>query len=272
MQNHDLTILVVLYGKNVWESQTLKTLISCENLNYRLVIWNNGPKRLEEKNKAWLTENFYNYDVKETIENISLSKLYNKFISEYLAEKYIILDDDSEINSNYLKDAINYIDNGVAIPVIKVKNVEQAPKVNNKYKNSPYQPEERVEAITSGIVLSRAIIDVVSKKYQNVFDERFGFYGVDTSFFWRLKNIKASNQITTIHHLNHSLSRLNEESDSLKKFRSKERSIDVALQIRYYSSSKCYNFLRVIISALLKRNRLSAYYIIKYYMIGHHYK
>lgn len=274
MQNkiNDLIILVVLYGKNTWQSETLRTLSQCDERGYQLLVWNNGPKGLLEQDYLWLDENFSQYDTKETLENISLSKLYNKFISSYSAHKYVIFDDDSEINSLYLNDVMNYIGDGVAVPVIKVQNIECGPKVNSKYKCSPYRPDDRVEAITSGIVINKKITDAVASVYNDVFDEKFGFYGVDTSFFWRLKKMYISDKIETIHPLNHSLSRLTDEPKNIKKFRCKERSIDVALQIRYYNESKIYSFIRVITSALLGRNKLNAYYIAKYFIIGTHYK
>ncbi|EPC6089349.1 glycosyltransferase family 2 protein [Citrobacter freundii] len=274
MQNqiNNLIILVVLYGKNTWQSETLRTLAQCENYNFQLLVWNNGPKGLLEQDSLWLAERFPRYDIKETLENISLSKLYNRFILSYPSQKYVILDDDSEINSLYLNDVVNYIGSGVAVPIIKVQNVECGPKVNNRYKCSPFKPDDRVEAITSGIVISNKITDAVLNIYKDVFDERFGFYGVDTSFFWRLKKMYMSDKIETIHPLNHSLSRLTDEPKNIKKFRRKERSIDVALQIRYYSESKLYDFIRVIASALLGRNKLNAYYIMRYFIVGHHYK
>lgn len=270
MQN--TIILVVLYGKNTWQSETLRTLAQCKEYNYQLLVWNNGPKKFLEQDYLWLGENFPRYDIKETLKNISLSKLYNEFISSYPAYKYVILDDDSEINSLYLNDVINYIDDGVAVPIIRVQNIECGPKVNNKYKCSPFKSDDRVEAITSGIVISNKITDAVVSIYKDVFDERFGFYGVDTSFFWRLKKMYISDKVKTIHPLNHSLSRLTDEPKNIKKFRCKERSIDVALQIRYYSESKIYDFIRVIVSALLGRNKLNAYYIIRYFIVGRHYK
>lgn len=109
------SILVVLYNKKIYQSQTLVSLkeLSVNLNNFELVIWNNGPDELDKSEKyhceffSSLEAKFCFVNIIETIDNISLSKIYNKFINESKSEKYIILDHDSYLNIDYINDVIN---------------------------------------------------------------------------------------------------------------------------------------------------------------------
>lgn len=238
---YKLSILVLLYNKEVVESETLNSLsrvLKKNDKDINLVIWNNGPNHINNID----TEEVFG-DVKvtinETIYNESLSVIYNRFISEYPSIKYIILDHDTYLNGEYLESAINS-EKDISLPIISSNNRVVYPKVEDamcskKSVGSCYFG--RVTTIASGLVVSNNIAEILKDKFGNVFDERFFFYGVDSSFFYRLELIDQNVSKLILPGVEHSLSKNEIESAVVTKFRIFERSIDIALTVRYYSSS-----------------------------------
>jgi hypothetical protein len=232
------SFLVLIYNKEICESKTLNSLLesNVKFNNCNLVIWNNGPKHLKDKDLLMLEEKGFSCQLVETIENIALSKIYNQFIEKSEACKYVILDDDSVLNDGYLNCAITSKIDKISIPPIVVDRIITGPLINNRiYDNSfNYEKIHTVVAIGSGIILGRDILKTISSKYKNVFDEDFYFYGVDSSFFYRINKLDLVTNVEICDSIEHSLSRLEEESEGIKSFRRKERSYDLGLQIRKY--------------------------------------
>ncbi|WP_413691538.1 hypothetical protein [Psychromonas sp. KJ10-2] len=110
------------------------------------------------------------------------------------------------------------------------------PKIQNKpyYSGVNITRKSKVVSIGSGLVIGRDVAAFVKKIYGDIFDERFYLYGVDTTFFLRVFNSNLSNRINIISGFQHSLSRLQKESNEVKKFRCIERSYDKGLTIRFY--------------------------------------
>ncbi|MBB1356384.1 hypothetical protein H5072_20460, partial [Pseudoalteromonas sp. SR45-5] len=102
-----LAIVVLLFKKEISDSKTLSTLLE-SNLNFqncKLTVWNNGPDELINKNLEPFMLKGFEVEVIETVENESLAKIYNRFINKNIAQKYIILDDDTQLNDLYLENA-----------------------------------------------------------------------------------------------------------------------------------------------------------------------
>ena len=254
-------MLVLLYNKEVLDSSTLKTLLASNVFfkNCNLVIWNNGPKNIKLDNVESFKDKGFDVTVVETIDNESLGVIYNEFVSMFCSDKYMILDDDSELNDMYLTQAIKSSSDCLTVPVIRMNGQVEGPRVDN----SLYKPElgligaKKIMAIGSGLIIGDRFSNLIKKKYGNVFDERFYLYGVDSSFFHRLNKLRLINKVTVISGLNHSLSRLKNESEELREFRKLERTYDLALSIKYYFNSPLKLFYNVVkINALSLSQKL----------------
>jgi hypothetical protein len=241
-----ISCLITSYSCKPCDSKTLLSLKefndSIENVSF--FYWNNGPILLSDLDRKFIDELRLDFSIIETIENKPLSWVYNDFISESAADRYVFLDHDSDISLSYIKTISSLLHLDVAVPVILSNGAVRSPTVDGIFKSSPYAVSDCVIAIGSGIVLSRDIAEKLKLYYGDVFDSSFGLYGVDTSFFLRLFSMKLSNCIRSIDGFEHSLSRLEIESPKIKLFRKIERSIDQGLMFRHYSGR--LHFLRLV--------------------------
>jgi hypothetical protein len=232
-----VSFLVLLYNKEIQKSNTLLSLL-CSSLIFndcKLVIWNNGPCNLNSVNIDEFVKLGFDVDIIETIDNISLSRIYNSFIDRCPSHKYVILDDDSLLNHEYLVDVMQANDDFLSIPIIKSNGKYVSPLLNGQVIDNRNEVINEVYSIGSGIVLGSKFVKLILDSYRDVFDERFYFYGVDTSFFCRVNDTSLQGKVRIISEFEHSLSRLdNTESKSKSDFRRKERAYDLALQLRYY--------------------------------------
>lgn len=238
--------LVLLYNKEFNDSDTLDKLYKSNHdfKNCMLVIWNNGPNSLS-KNVIDLNrfkDKGFDIELIESIKNESLAKIYNKFISFYESETFIILDDDTSLNDKYISALKEIKNDQIGIPVVKYNNKVESPILDGKVysKLGSINEGENISSIGSGLVLGRAAIKNILNYFDELFDERFYLYGVDTNFFRRINKIGILNNIVVINGFNHSLSRLEFESKKTKKFRLKERTFDLVLSCRYYYKEKYY--------------------------------
>ncbi|WP_440054153.1 hypothetical protein ACSLBF_14940 [Pseudoalteromonas sp. T1lg65] len=236
----DSAILVLLYNKELMESSTVTSLISSDLQfsNARLVLWNNGPESLGDTDFLVFQQLGYDVQVMETLYNESLAVIYNSFIRNNKAKKYIFLDDDSNLNSEYIKFADISSQNKVAMPIITTSGRVENPKVNSVAYSfgQKIDSNDRVTTIGSGLVVGDGVIISLLKEFGAVFDERFYFYGVDTSFCFRLNLNNLNDAIEFIHGFEHSLSRLKVEDPSFTGFRVLEHSYSLGLMVRYYHS------------------------------------
>jgi len=69
-------------------------------------------------------------------------------------------------------------------------------------------------------------------EFGSVFDARFCFYGVDTSFFYRLQQLNVDVEIVNLPAIEHDLSKLSEDAND--SWRTQQRCQDFALQLKYY--------------------------------------
>lgn len=236
----ETTILVILYNKDFSDSETVNALIKSNAIkNSRIVIWNNGPSSLnEDKGRHMFERNCQSFIFKETIANISLASIYNWVIRHFNSERYILLDHDSSITENYLKDALNVPAACVGMPLI-FKDNEIVNPCNHATPVSGLrliEKEDYITTIGSGLVLGKNVIKRILQRHSTVFDERFYLYGVDTTFCYRLNDLNLFESILIISGFEHSLSRLEIEDSETLRFRQIERSKDLALRVRYYCS------------------------------------
>lgn len=277
-------IIVIIYNKEIHQSKTLNRLAQSKLSfsNCQLVIWNNGPFSLDNRNVSQLISRGFNVEIQETIKNESLAKIYNLFISQFDSKSYIILDDDTDLNDQYLSEALNLGESEVGIPTIQFDNKTEGPIINltiiqdHKY---VCKSKDKIFAIGSGLVIGKNICDEIKGVYGSVFDNNFYLYGVDTAFCFRLNRLEKNERVTILPPLSHSLSRLESESGGISRFRVKERGYDVGLQWRYYyplyiafykiSKLVAINLLRVL---KIKKGPLNLSYTLKAFISGSHYR
>ncbi|MCP6203575.1 hypothetical protein NL465_22515 [Klebsiella pneumoniae] len=247
-----ITIIVVIYDKELIESSTLKSIYDSIDGNCNLVIVNNGPtsamvndifyKKLERK--------FNVLDYYEFLDNKPLSILYNDMIKNYKSDYYIILDDDSILGEDYITEynAIGQNDYDILTPRIRSVTdgciyypIENKRIINDKQE---YLTGD-VFSIGSGLIISQKFIAKIISNYGDFFDEKYAFYGVDMSIFRRILLMKDKQmfQIKAKGTIYHSLSRLD---SSQSFFKSSERIIDAALTLRnYYSFDNVLLFIKI---------------------------
>lgn len=276
-------ILVLLYNKEISESTTLSSLALSEAQfsNAKLVIWNNGPKELVDDDVSHLTDLGYEVQIVQTLHNESLAVIYNLFINHNQAEKYVLLDDDSNLNSGYIKAACDSTMSVVSMPIISSGGKVENPKINSIVYNKEQSitANDKILTIGSGLVVGREVVQKLLKRFSTVFDERFYLYGVDTTFCHRLVLSRLVGNVRVINGFDHSLSRLENENELITSFRKKERSYDVALTYRYYKKMPLALLLlsRLIFntikdSLLSKKPQVDIYYLLKGFLTGKHYR
>lgn len=272
--------VVVLYGKELDNSKTVNNLLNVGLLEDSLyIIWNNGPCHIKHTNCSFLDKDISKIKIIETVNNISLAKIYNTVINLYDAHRYVILDDDSNVSKEYITSLSDIGINQVGMPMIMVGGEVVNPCINGSASRitTKINDADVVTTIGSGLVVGKSITLELSKSFGNVFDERFFLYGVDSSFCFRLNSLKMNGNIKLIEGFDHSLSRLENNKDALLVFRRRERSNDIALQIRYYhKKSKWFRMLFMLLMSNIKKRILKnpqQYYfnlIIKTFLKGKH--
>jgi GT2 family glycosyltransferase len=270
-----LVILVVLYNKTPAESSTLGSLekaLHSLNTSYeevQICFWNNGPEKINSI--ASINSPNYSATLVETINNESLSSIYNRFLEMYHSDKYLILDHDSRVSEGYLKECL--IDQSdFSIPTIVTSHGIQSPKI---YNLKAYEGTSTLLAIGSGICLTRKACNIVKSHFSKVFDERFYLYGVDSTFFLRLNKIGYGNKIqVSSNTIVHSLSKFEKEDSAIKRFREKERSYDQALTLRYYFSlfTAVTIFKKIIGCVFLNKSDINLFIFFSALISGKHYK
>lgn len=237
-----IAFLIILYNKEILDSSTVVTLskfIKENEIEHKIILWNNGPHAIKKLDLG------FEYEIKQDLTNRPLSFIYNLFISHNDADKYVFLDDDTQITEDYFS-KISKRSFDLLVPDIIVGHQKLYPVKFKKYSSN-------FVSIGSGICCSRGLCTKLKDEFGKAFDERFLFYGVDTTFFYRVNTI-SDIQIINEGTLIHSLSRLdiNEKNNS---FRLYERCVDIALQNRYYFSRRTFRSgIKFLIMMVLKQD------------------
>ncbi|MFH4676323.1 glycosyltransferase family 2 protein [Vibrio alginolyticus] len=266
--------LVLVYNKKIINSTTLQTLLS-SNVNFsssKLIIWNNGPTSISLEIEDTIREAWQSIELIQTLDNKPLSYIYNKVIDTYSADRYVLLDDDSQLTEEYLN-AVSNTQAAIAVPAIYSEGDFRSPTVRGVFNPGPYSNTDTVIAIGSGISVSQDIVQKIKSHYGDVFDSRFALYGVDTTFFLRLYHQGLSNRVQSIDGFEHSLSRLEIESKPMSHFRQVERAYDFGLVMRHYMPRSLAMFIlfKKVIKFLIGRlSWVQIKIIFKAYMSGCH--
>lgn len=188
---HDVLVLIVVFGEKPTETPSFKTLAKAVNgsVRVRILFWDNSPKcqRDDLKGGDWLGRVAY----VSTPENIGLSSIYNKVISDHLHEDefLLVLDQDSLLPVDFFEklsqSVIRHPDVDLYLPLIRANKSWVSPVLYlygwGRYLSPPrvgVQSSKFKSAINSGMVISGRYLKGDFPGY----DERLQFYGVDTQF------------------------------------------------------------------------------------------
>lgn len=281
-----ISVIVIMYGKEINESKTLESLSKVDVEGIELTIFNNGPKEIVNYKYDHLfialSSKFNNVMVKQDLNNSPLSNIYNDFIKEQRSSDcFVIFDDDSFVPNDYFNGLSQSLDENIDLIM---------PRIYNSARNKYYYPQvddvvikkelilltddyKQVYSVASGLVLFSRLVDIFESTNTLVFDERFALYGVDFSFFRRLNKLKSIGndfKISISGVLDHDLSSL---SQTIEPWRLKERLIDDVLSIKYYSSREYYRvpkLMRLIIREIFKCRFNTTFFILSVYLRGKH--
>ena len=244
---------VIVYGKSIAGSSTMTSLVDKvrDVSSAQIVVWNNGPAAWSHDELARQLDYPANsqIDVFETTSNWPLSWIYNRLIQTYRAQKWVILDDDTQVTDEFVRFVV-HSDAYLSVPVLRGKAGIESPQLDGRFSPPPYAADAKVLAAGTGLCISAAAADHVSARFGSVFDEHFALYGVDTSLLHRLRSIGKCNEIALAPELEHSFSRLEKEGEGPSEVRSRERGYELGLRLRHYFS---FYALRRAFSALLFR-------------------
>lgn len=210
-------ILIVLYKKTLDTSKTLRGVIdACEVINSTnsfVLLWDNSPCSLPNKELQVLTDLFSNFKYLNTPENLPLSSIYNAAITKSInnATQYLVLlDDDSNIDHLFFKEALKNVHSGhqLLLPVIKNGGVIRSPLKYYIIKSFIFSKlsvgamaSKNIMAINSGMIIAVKFLE----KYEFRYDDRLQSYGTD-NYFMRFYAQKCKVLFIMEYVLDHSLS------------------------------------------------------------------
>ncbi|HHO8393076.1 hypothetical protein Q6288_06400 [Klebsiella quasipneumoniae] len=276
-------ILVLLYNKECYESNTLKALSQNAYSDYDLYVYNNGPNTIEFNNELLnsIVDKINGMYFSESLNNMPLSHIYNDFFEKFPNhDRYIIFDDDTNVGDCFFsvldsEENIREID--LQLPLIKssTSNDIYYPEVNGKIcgKYCAIKNHDTVRSIGSGLIIYKKMILSFYKNNMQLFDEHFALYGVDTSLFQRISVLRKNGinfNIVIAGELIHSLSRVDESASDWRRI---ERLYDRILSILYYSPSKklmLWRLSKVFIKSALSFNLSNCLLILKTIKKGSH--
>lgn len=256
--------LVVLYGLRPGESATLASLLAQPPASLpadsALLVWNNGPRPLEdaERQRLLAAPGWAEVLIREDVGNPPLSRVYNLALRQG-AERLVIFDQDTVVDGRYLQALGQEAE--LLVPLVLGAGAIRYP---HQYKavvttEGPLDPQATV-TISSGLCLTQDLAARIAARHGDVFDERFALYGVDVSFFLRVQALarEESVELLCAGILDHSLSELEAETPAQRRFRDIEK-FYVALLLRlHYKGASRGKVLRYLGRQLLG-NRLYLY-------------
>ncbi len=283
-KEYDICFLIVVYGCDIERSSTIKSILRnagvLKDSNVCIAIWNNGPysqlkqfKEFSEREIGWRVDVIFN----DCLDNMPLSMLYNSVIERVAAIRYCIFDHDSLVGEDYFH-AINTnhaVD--VLVPRIVANSAVRGPlfKKNIVRRDGPLliDGDNDFFSISSGLCITSNVVSAFKQCFDTVFDENYALYGVDTSFCIRLCKVHQGRALTVgcYSEIQHSLSRLEKEPIERRRFRAKERGLDLGITLRrYFSIMWVGAVIKSFIRAILGRGVFSLKWIVIGFLKGRH--
>lgn len=190
---HTFLILIVLYKKNIQESESLQSILQSDYdfSQYKLVIWDNSPVKMLDKQDFEVINEKICVDYIHNSRNESLSIVYNEVVEKYeKTYSFIILfDHDTLIPSDFFyktETAVSRVSRKcrLILPKVKANSALVSPaklywfygrrleKISSGYMNS-----KNKTAITSGMIIDMHLF-LDGFRY----DTALNFYGIDNYF------------------------------------------------------------------------------------------
>lgn len=272
-----IALLIIVYGKQLVQSDTVKSVLDFEHTLDYLVIINNGPQVIFENDEVVdkLKLKHTNVILKNYLENKPLSWIYNDFIKNVEGvDYYVLFDDDTEVNKVYENYIFNVKDIDLELPkIISVVDKKQYYPILNQevYTKNGFlnNREGDVFSIGSGLVISKNLKQKFLTKNIEIFDPRFALYGVDFSFFRKINLYFKQDQlnISSKVGLDHSLSRT---EGKISEWRARERLYDEVLTIKYYKKLDLLRFFKFLLRKILNQQLNDIIPAVKVYVSGKH--
>lgn len=261
-----IDVLVVTYNKETLINDTTKSLLSQlgDMRSVGLTIFNNGPKAFAHIEQGFvdeLQEKMSFINIVERVENNALSKVYNQFINSSSADYYMILDDDTKLKSDYfikVNKIINDFSPDVLLPAIvsEYDHKLHFPSIDNKQvpierlKLGVDLGSENICSVGSGLILSHKLYNDFCKVGILPFDDNFAFYGVDFTFFRRLRILKKRGVNISIYIVDYVYHDLSNVGGVISRARYIELQLDKILSSKYYSKSRVYSVGKMLFFSL----------------------
>lgn len=192
-------VLIVLYNKHIFESETCQSLVNVGNIHSKAIseiyIWNNSSFLLQENEKNLFDSDFPNARVYyfEDCKNYPLSVVYNTIISRLDTDGgLLILDHDSTFDENFIKEIQegfnDYPNINLFLPRIYYHSTMVSP-ARQYYFYGRYLKQE-----IKGVVKSQFLTAINSGMFircsylKNEFEgynEKIKFYGTDNDFMYK---------------------------------------------------------------------------------------
>jgi hypothetical protein len=273
-----VSLLVVLYNKRLADSETIKALLTISIKDVSIYIVNNGPDLLIEDEIIFkLRERCEFVSVQNYLTNKPLSWVYNDYIDSHEADRYIILDDDTQLTHEYFKDLVFNDENymiGLPKMLSSYDKKQYTPMLNGKIKPDTYGhiSGDFNFSITSAIILSKDIVSILKKRFGSVFDERYALYSIDNTLFLRLETI-VKEEISPITYFSnvsllHDFSNIQANKES--KWRVEELLIANIITLRHYFKRGYRQVIKQIFTNLAHFHFRDCYLILRSYLQGKH--
>jgi hypothetical protein len=263
-----ITAIIILYNENIENSKTFESLLNSDrsDITLNVIIWNNGPKSLNLQEvrqcKSVCDSKNISLSIYENLHNIALSKIYNFFINRESFDFFTILDQDSILNNDFFQNIKINNDFDVIIP--QVYSAGWISKENSLC--FPIYHENRkifdkkafimgeIESISSGLTLSNQLIKYISKSKQEIFNERYALYAIDTSFFLNLIALKQTEfKGICVGKINHSLDFNLQDRKKVSPMRRLEMEYSKVLNKIFYDKKSRLNIFLYLLRKFTRR-------------------
>jgi hypothetical protein len=263
-----ITAIIILYNANIESSNTFQSLLNSDihDITLNVIIWNNGPEILDQQEcrqyKSICEHKNIGLSIYENLHNMALSKIYNAFIKQENFDFFTILDQDSILNNDFFQNI--KINNQFDVIVPEIYSAGWISKENSLC--FPIYHENRklfdkkvftmgeIESISSGLTLSSQLVKYIRKNKEEVFNERYALYAIDTSFFLDLRALKQTQfKGICIGKINHSLDFNLQDRKKISPVRRLEMEYSKVLNKIFYDKKSSLNVFLYLFRKFTRR-------------------
>jgi hypothetical protein len=275
----DLSVIVILYKKDIFESDTTLSLInavkSVKNKKIHILIVDNSERQSVKENsfnkfEKQLSEYAF-LELALNFSNENLGVIYNQAINKIESQFYCILDHDTRFDQTYFLSFFEHsrgIETGIFAPkILQDKELLYSPKrqrtiVDIFNANKIKSLSEEV----SGLISSKDFFAVMSGLFiqKKVFEKGLSFnedlklYGIDNMLFENYSSLYDQCYILP-DFLKHSLSYLDNEEIEIRIFRFEERQRSIFIISKLIRRNVIRTYTSLIISIVLNALKLRSF-------------